>query len=337
MASIRPYLEPMWQDMAERRGLDELISISYPSKSPLSVRADWRGANDRAACDPAALAAQCLDPFGTSLAILNCLYGIQLFYSEDMGRAWARAVNDWIRAEWLDRDPRLRAAIVLPTQNVEFAVAEIERLAGDKRFVSVLFLVSEEVTPGKRSQWPIYEAAIRHGLTVSIHAGSNYRNPPSPIGWTSFHTEDYVNQALAFQTGLTSLIFEGVFTKFPELKVVFLESGFTWLPGWLWRVTKFWKGTRQEIPWVTEPPSHYVRENIRFSLQPFDAPPEAAEVDRLLNLVESEEILLFSTDYPHYQFEGTDALPAGLSPALVRKITRDNPLAAYARLREQVA
>jgi uncharacterized protein len=49
------------------------------------------------------------------------LYGVQLVFNEDMARAFARAVNDWIAGEWLDRDPRLRASIVVPLQNVEFA------------------------------------------------------------------------------------------------------------------------------------------------------------------------------------------------------------------------
>jgi len=337
LKSILPYLDPMWQDMVERRGLEEMNSISYPSNSPLTVRADWRGADGKAACDAAALAKQCLEPFRTETAILNCLYGVQLFHSEDLGRAFARAVNDWVRAEWLDKDDRLRASIVVPMQNVDFAVEEIARLAGDKRFVSVLLLIGGEVTPGRRGQWPIYQEAVKHGLPVTFHAGSSYHNPPSSLGWTTFYNEDYVNQAMSFQTGLTSLITEGAFTKIPDLKVVFLESGFTWLPGYLWRLTKFWRGTRQELPWVTEPPGHYVREHVRFSLQPFDGPPDAAEMDRFMNMVESEDLLLFSTDYPHWQFEGTEAMPAGLSPALARKITRDNPLATYARLRETVA
>ena len=334
LQAILPYLEPMWQDMVERRGLDELNSISYPANSPLTVRADWRGADGKAATTAAQLAKDCLDPFGTGIAILNCLYGVQLFFNEDMARAFARAVNDWIRAEWLDRDSRLRAAIVLPMQNTEFAVAEIERLAPDKRFVQVLLLVSDETPPGRRQHWPVYEAAARHGLAVGIHAGSNYRNPPSPVGWTTYHTEDYVNQGVAFQTALTSLIAEGVFARIPDLKVVLLESGFTWLPGYIWRLTKFWKGTRQEIPWVTEPPMDYIRRNIRFSLQPVDGPPDPAELNRLIEHMDSDELLLFSTDYPHWQFDGTQALPPGLSADLVRKITVDNPLATYARLRE---
>jgi predicted TIM-barrel fold metal-dependent hydrolase len=49
--------------------------------------------------------------------------------------------------------------------------------------------------------------------------------------------------------------------------------------------------------------------------------------------MQSDELLLFSTDYPHWQFEGDAALPEGLSPDLVRKIMIDNPHATYTRLR----
>jgi predicted TIM-barrel fold metal-dependent hydrolase len=53
--------------------------------------------------------------------------------------------------------------------------------------------------------------------------------------------------------------------------------------------------------------------------------------------MQSDAVLLFSTDYPHWQFEGNDAVPPGLSPELVRKIMVDNPRATYARLLEPVA
>ena len=75
-----------------------------------------------------------------------------------------------------------------------------------------------------------------------------------------------------------------------------------------------------------------MRSNIRFSLQPADAPPDPAILNRLFDHMQSDELLLFSTDYPHWQFEGNNALPDGLSSALVRKIMIDNPLATYGRL-----
>jgi predicted TIM-barrel fold metal-dependent hydrolase len=45
-------------------------------------------------------------------------------------------------------------------------------------------------------------------------------------------------------------------------------------------------------------------------------------------------MLLFSTDYPHWHFDGDDALTAGLPAALRQKICIDNPLATYPRLKE---
>ena len=92
-----------------------------------------------------------------------------------MAAAFARAVNDWIAKEWLDRDPRLRASIVMPTQNVEYAVDEIERCAKDRRFVQILVLAMQETPLGRRHWWPIYAAAERHGLPIGIHPGSTYR------------------------------------------------------------------------------------------------------------------------------------------------------------------
>jgi hypothetical protein len=80
-----------------------------------------------------------------------------------------------------------------------------------------------------------------------------------------------------------------------------------------------------------------VRSNIRFSLQPVDAPPDPETLNSLFDQLQSDELILFSTDYPHWQFDGDSALPAGLSSDLVRKIMIDNPYATYARLKDSVA
>jgi len=80
-----------------------------------------------------------------------------------------------------------------------------------------------------------------------------------------------------------------------------------------------------------------VRSNIRFSLQPIDAPPEPDVLNRLFDRMQSDELLLFSTDYPHWQFDGNEALPKGLSSDLTRKIMIDNPFATYGRLKQPTA
>ena len=333
LKALFPYMSDHWRDIMIQRGVGELNSISYPANSPLSCRPDWKLDGQVAGSDLGKLRSHALDPFGTSVAIMNCLYGVQLLFSEDMGAGIAKALNDWIVGEWLDKEPRLRASIVVPVQNTELAVEEIERLAHDKRFVQVLLLVMGDMPLGKRHYWPIYAAAERHGLPIGIHAGSAYRHPVTPLGWPSYYTEDYAAQAAAFQQCLSSLICEGVFSKFPNLKVVLLESGFTWLPAHLWRLTKFWRGLRMEIPWVDRAPTEIVRDHVRLTVQPCDGPPNEQMFQTLMDHMDSDELLLFSTDYPHWQFDGTEALPAGLSPAMARKIMVDNPLATYSRLR----
>jgi uncharacterized protein len=337
MGALLPYLDDHWREAVVRRGIDDQTTVSYPTINPLSFRRDWRDGTGKTATSVTILAEQALDPFGAGFAICNCLYGAQAAFSEDLGVAIARAVNDWIAAEWLDRDPRLRASIVVPQQNPERAVDEIERVAKDQRFVQVLLLVGSELTLGRRQNWPIYAAAERLGLTVGIHAGSMYRNPTTPIGWAGSYTEEYVNQATGFQSQLTSLITEGVFARFPNLTVVLLESGVSWLPAYLWRLTKFWKGLRSEVPWVSDPPASIVRDRVRLTLQPFDAPGDDGGVMRLMDQIGSDEMLLFSTDYPHWQFDGTAAMPAGIDATLAKKIMADNPLRTYARLQQHTA
>ena len=332
--SLVPYLNEYWQDQVVSRGMVDLVSASYPLNSPITARPDWRPTEGKAGADLSALKKDALDRFATEFAICNPLYGVQMVFSEDIADAFCRALNTWLAREWLDKDKRLRGSIVIPAQSVEKAVAEIERCAADPRFVQVLMLVSGDQPLGRRLYWPIYEAAERLGMPIGVHAGSNYHNQPTPVGWGSYHVEDYVAQAQAFQTQLTSAIVEGVFAKFPKLKMVFLESGFTWLPTYLWRLTKFWRGVRMETPWVDRAPLEIVRSNIRFSLQPVDAPAEPETLNRVFDHMQSDELLLFSTDYPHWQFDGDAVLPEGLSRELVRKIMIDNPRDTYSRLAE---
>ena len=335
MKVLVPYLDDYWREMVSVRALDRLnLSLtSYPDNTPLACRPDWAlPGGAKPGSSRQALQEHVLDRYRARYGILNCLYGAQAFHSEDMAAAFCRATNDWIRDEWLNRDPRLRASIVIPAQNAELSVAEIERRADDYRFVQVLMLVSGEMTLGRRQLWPIYRLAERLQLPIGIHAGSSYRHAPTAAGWPSYYVEDYIAQSAAFENQLQSLIAEGVFAKFPDLKIVAIESGLTWLSGFIWRSDKTWKGVRAEVPWVTRAPSEILRDHVRFTAQPIDAADEREAILRLVDHLKSDELFLFSTDYPHWQFDGDAALPSGLSDELWRKIVSANALATYPRL-----
>jgi hypothetical protein len=339
LAVLVPYLDAYWCERVRVQQLErlDLALTSYPPTAPLSGRADWRPEKGPPGSDLALLQREALDKFQLRYAILNCLWGSQALFAEDMAAALCRAVNDWVAGEWLDRDPRLRASIMVPAQNPELAAAEIEHRASDPRFVQVLVLAGLDLPLGRRLYWPMFHAAAEHDLPVAIHAGSAYRHPPSASGWPSFLLEDYVSNTQLFAAQLASLVSEGLFAKFPTLKIVMVESGFTWLPAFAWKFNKTWRGVRMEVPWVAKPPFDTIRDHVRFTLQPIDAPDDRTTLNDAIAQLGSDALLLFSSDFPHWQFDADDVLPEGLSDQLLKKILVDNPLATYPRLKETIA
>lgn len=328
--ALRRYMDSYWSETVEVRGIDSFETIAYPRRAPMTLRADLAASKPDE--DAGRTASALLDRHGFGHAILNCLYAVQMIRDEHMAAAFARAVNDWVRHEWLDRDPRFRASIVVPYQSIDKAVAEVERCAEDKRFVQALFIAGTEEPLGKSRFWPIYEACERHGLTIGIHAGSSYHHAVTGSGWPSYWAEDYAASSLAMHAQVGSLVMEGVFLKYPKLKAVMIESGVTWLPPFLWRLNKFWRGTRMETPWIDRLPSEIVKDHIRLTTAPFDAPDEPGMLARIIDQLPSEDMLLFASDFPHWQNDGDAMLPPGIDSVLRKKILIDNPLATYPRL-----
>ena len=160
----------------------------------------------------------------------------------------------------------MRASIVIPMQNPARAVEEISRWADDRRFVQVLMPAMHDLPYGRRYWWPIFEQAERLDLPIGLHLGSAYRRAITAVGWPSYHVEDYVDQTQGMQAQLASMLSHGVFVSFPRLKLVLIESGVSWVPAFCWRMSKFWRGLRIEVPWVDRAPVEIVREHVRLTL-----------------------------------------------------------------------
>jgi len=254
VSALHDHLDGYWRDTVAERGVRS-IEPSY----------ELPGTGVR---EPAL-------PADTDLAVVNAISAIEALHSEDLAAALASALNEWLRRKWLDADPRLRGSITVAPQSTDLAVAEIERLAGDGRFVQVLMPLRGEHPLGRRLYWPIYEACVRHGFALAVRPGGNIGSAITPIGWPSHLVEDHATQSQAFQSQVMSLVLEGVFNRFPDLKVVLLRSGVSWLPSLCWRLDKNWKGLRREVPWVERPPSEIIRSKVRLTVRPFDAPREA--------------------------------------------------------------
>ncbi len=132
------------------------------------------------------------------------------------------------------------------------------------------------------------------------------------------------NQAL-----LTSMVIEGVFERFPTLRVVLIESGFAWLPALMWRLDKHWKRLSDETPHLKRLPSEYIREHVWVTTQPVEEPEPRRH---LLDVIEwiGWDRLLFATDYPHWDFDDPSrAFPLRMDPEQRQGLFLNNARAVF--------
>lgn len=320
LEALFPYQEKVWVDAARERGYHGPpgLALTYPPALPTTARPEWRDADGSVpASNLGQLQRHILDPWRVERAIVNCYYAIDSLRHPDWAIAMARSVNDWLADQWLDRDPRLAASIVIPARDPVAAAAEIDRAAAKHRgFVQVLLPVRSERLYGQRVFWPMFEAIARNGLVAGLHWGGLAEHGPTPSGYASWYVEEYAEEPQVFAAQLTSLIVEGVFQKFPTLRVSLLEGGFTWVPTWAWNLNKKWKGLRREFPWVDRLPSEIIRDHFRFSIAPADmGPPE--QMRRILHWLGTDDILMYASDYPHLHTDDLAVL-LGLMPDAMR-------------------
>ena len=330
VAALFPYLPQHWVEHVNQSVFKGASTTYYPPRAPIAARPGSIPPDGPAGSSLDLLRAHVLDSPDIEIAIVNCLYAIDSLHNPEAAVAFARAVNDWQIAEWLEREPRLRASIVVPSHLPEQAAAEIARVADHPGFVQVLLPVRSEHPYGSRLFRPLWEAITAHNLVAGIHFGGAPGNPPFPSGWPSYYAEEYAGMAQVFQSQLASIISEGVPDLFPTVRIALLESGFTWLPAFMWRFDKEWRNLRRLVPWVKRAPSEYIREHVRLTVQPLDAPPEWRDMERIIAQIDGEHMLLFASDYPHlHAADPLETLLPHLPGGLTRKIRAENARDLY--------
>lgn len=347
IASLEPYLSESWcrrlfgASHGEVWAKDLYASAFTLPKNDLYInpvgviRRDTAGADGEGpSSDPATVAAQLLDEFDIERCVLvpgNTL-GLGALADPDAAAAVASATNDWLSHEWLTTDERFRASIVVAPQDPHQAAAEVHRVAERPGFVQV-FLPLLDVLMGDRRYYPLYEAAHDHGLPIAIHPNSVdgiYRTGPSLAGGTyAYYVEWHTALTQVFQANVISLICQGVFERFRELKVVVAEGGFAWLPDVMWRLDKNWKALRAEVPWLTRLPSEVLIEHMLFTTQPFIEPKDKRHVLDVCDMISAERVLLFSSDYPHWDFDSPRRALAALSKETQARIMGENASDLY--------
>ena len=346
LGELRPFLSRAAQrrlGLDERRNLTtvghrEAVSIPrnmlYVNQAGV-LRDDARAPDGSApGADPAFTAQQLLDANGISRAVLigGEVLGLGAMPDPDAAAIIASAYNDWLAATWLAADDRYRGTLVVGAQDPSLAAREIRRAAANERFVAVLLPLTN-LLMGQRHYYPIYEAADEIGLPVTVHPNSGegiFRtSPPMAGGTPTYYVEWHTGLSQVFQANLISLVCHGVFERFPNLKVVMTEGGLGWIPDVLWRLDKNVKGLRDEVPWITRLPSEYVVDHVRFTSQPLPEPKRRHHLHVLCEIARADRTLMFSSDYPHWDFDDPRHALTLLPPEIRQRVKVDNAVETY--------
>jgi uncharacterized protein len=335
ISDLRPFLSERWrtylQTFGSRQRHGFQTGFAYPKSQPQASRRDsWPPGGGLPASDLDFMKKQFLDAYPIEYAVMNPLSPTgQGDQNEEFGAAVATAANEFQIEGWHRRDKRLLASVVVPYEDGEASRAEIRRRAGDRRFVQVLLRSRTSEALGKRRYWPIYEAAVEAGLPVGVHVFGTSGRPASNTGWPSFYIEDMIEHAVCCQAQVASLVVEGVFERYPDLKIVMIEGGFGWLPSLGWRLDALWKRLKEETPFLRKTPSEYIRDHVWVSTQPMEETERPSELLDLMRWVGFDRIM-FSSDYPHWDFDDPFyALPAGLDENTRLSILSENARRLY--------
>ena len=281
--------------------------------------------------DPELLSRQLFVEAGIDIAVLVPLEPRTKLGQPQLENALYSGLNEHMARSWLGaHNPhgRFRAAFRVCPYDVDGAVREIRKWAGDPRFVEAYIVPEAEAPLGNPRFAPILEACAAQHLPIALHV---YRSPGAhvltPVGFPSFHLETFTQWPLVFMSHLASMIFGGVFDRLPELRILCVEGGFSWVAPFLWRIDRYWEKLGRELTGAQRRPSQYV-ENIRFTTQPLDEPPRGGLYD-MFDWLGAERVLLFASDYPHYDFDDPGWLQPHFPAAAQHQIFAGNAIELF--------
>ena len=176
--------------------------------------------------------------------------------------AGIRAYNRWLKEGFCAPDPaRLVGNAQIPNGGIEKAVAELE-WAAQQGFRGVAISAwpagGENLSP---EDDPFWDAAAQLGVPVSIHlllAAQQTKVSGSKAAGVALGAGAFANTMPL----ITELIFQGVFDRFPKLRMAAIETGVGWIPHFLEMTDdRYWRNRIWSETHLKKVPSQYFRDH----------------------------------------------------------------------------
>src|SRR5262249_32294352 len=182
---------------------------------------------------------------------------------------------------------------------------------------------------GRRKYWPIYAAAEAANLPIGMHTGGYGGHGPPGSGRAPFYNGEHKSNAPTNCPMSAKPATLGAPARLPQQKIVFIEGGFGFVPAITWRMDQHFDCFRSEVQHLKRKPSEYVRSNFWFTTQPSEEPDNAKHLRTLIEWIGFDR-LLFSSDYPHWDFDDPRyAFKTPLSEAERKLLFESNARAVY--------
>jgi predicted TIM-barrel fold metal-dependent hydrolase len=248
-----------------------------------------------------------------------------------VSQAIALGLNRWTEEEWLARDERVYGLIVAPGSLPDEAAKEIRRSGENTRMVGVVLGSAGLGAPlGHPAYHPIYEAATDLGLPIVLQVGvdatENAVATPIAGGLPATAGEYRALSWHAQAAHVSNLIMQGVFDRFPTLRVLLLGAGAVWFPGHLWRMDHRFRVTRGDGRWLSRRPIDYV-DRFLFSTFRLERPPRPELLQQALSTIPNiEERLVYASGFPDDDSQDIDTALEAIPDAWRSAVLRENAL-----------
>jgi uncharacterized protein len=324
--NLLPYLPKKWHVFVES-GLG-FAARGWHNMGSGRMEDSVNEADNLCAGDPEWVLDKLIKKYRVDLGILTgTQIGVGVQHNPPFLAALTSAYNDFTHDRWVRPYDCYKGSITITAQDPALAAAEIHRLGNETGMVQVLMSSAARIPYGNRIYWPIYKAACDYDLPVAIHVGAEgtgIANPPTSVGYPSTYLEFHSDHSQTMMGHCTSMLTDGVFEEFPNLRFAFIEGGVVWAPSVIGRLDRTYRAFKAELPWLKQLPSEYLVGHLYWSTQPIEEPDDSQQLLDMLSMMRAERSVIFATDYPHWDFDNPLVAFSHFPADLRRRIFVDN-------------